>query len=107
MTAHSTAVTEPDVLDKVARAVGADRIALAPSGGTGSSAHTTLGPNTSLFRSRDVRGLVRPRTAEEVRRIVEIFGRSADSGRPYPPQDIQSDRVMLRIVPQRQRVWGL
>ena len=28
------------------------------------------------------------------------------NGRPYPPEDIQSERVVLRIAPRRQWVWG-
>ncbi|WP_219821919.1 FAD-binding oxidoreductase [Streptomyces sp. Ru71] len=80
MTVLSPAATGADVLDQVAQAVGADRITLAPPADSSTPGTTTLGPNTSLFRSRGVRGVVRPRTAEEVRRIVELFGRSADSG---------------------------
>ncbi|MBX7467758.1 PPOX class F420-dependent oxidoreductase [Streptomyces sp. NPDC057910] len=29
------------------------------------------------------------------------------NGRPYPQEDIGSDRVILRIAPLRQHVWGL
>ncbi|MFK4149098.1 FAD-binding oxidoreductase [Streptomyces sp. NPDC004065] len=37
---------------------------------------TTLGPNTGRFRSRSVFAVVRPRTAGEVRRVVELFADS-------------------------------
>ncbi|MFE0679836.1 FAD-binding oxidoreductase [Streptomyces sp. NPDC058961] len=79
MTVLSSATTGQDVLGPAARAAGADRVAPAPSVGSDTSA-ATLGPNASLFRSREIRGLLRPRTADEVRRIVEIHGESAGSG---------------------------
>lgn len=52
------------VLAKAAQVVGADRVTY-PA--------TTLGPNVGLYRSRSVFGVVRPHTAEEVRRVVELF----------------------------------
>jgi 4-cresol dehydrogenase (hydroxylating) flavoprotein subunit len=54
--------------------IGADRVTLAPADGGQGAAESPLGPNVSLFRHRRVHALLRPRTAQEVRRIVEIFG---------------------------------
>ncbi|MFI9778614.1 FAD-binding oxidoreductase [Streptomyces sp. NPDC051956] len=66
-------------LDKAAQVVGPDRISY-PQAGDGEAPATTLGPNVSLYRSRDVYGVIRPRTAEEVRRIVELFARPGTEG---------------------------
>lgn len=60
-------------LQAAAQVVGADRVSV-PDG------PLTLGPNISLYRSREVGGVVAPRTAEEARQVVEIFGRSKESG---------------------------
>ncbi|MFE0275571.1 FAD-binding oxidoreductase [Streptomyces sp. NPDC058992] len=51
-------------LEIAAEVVGADRVTPLAAG---------LGPNASRYRSRAVAGVVRPRTAEEVRRLVELF----------------------------------
>lgn len=68
------------VLDRAARVVGADRVTR-PRGVTGAEPDSVLGPNAGLYRARDVCGVVRPRTAEEVRRVVELF---ADGGARTP-----------------------
>ncbi|WP_063756564.1 MULTISPECIES: FAD-binding oxidoreductase [Streptomyces] len=60
------------VLAKAAQVVGADRVTYPDEETTGTPA-TTLGPNVSLYRSRAVFGVVRPQTAEDVRRVVELF----------------------------------
>ncbi|MFC7994100.1 FAD-binding oxidoreductase [Streptomyces pilosus] len=52
------------VLARAAQVVGADRVTCPVTG---------LGPNVGLYRSRSVFGVVRPHTAEEVRRVVELF----------------------------------
>ncbi|MHB9864521.1 FAD-binding oxidoreductase [Streptomyces sp. YIM S03343] len=68
------------VLARVGQTVGADRVTL-PDEKTTHVPVTTLGPNTGRYRSRSVFAVVRPRTADEVRGIVELF---ADSGVAAP-----------------------
>lgn len=87
MTVSRTVGTEPrtadraDVamtLDAAAELVGPERVVRLPAA---DSADTlTLGPNVSLFRSREVGGVVRPRTAEQVRQVVELFSRQPAAG---------------------------
>ncbi|GIH72486.1 FAD-binding oxidoreductase [Sphaerimonospora thailandensis] len=66
-------------LQAAAEVVGADRV-VTPSGPD----ELTLGPNVSVFPSRSVAGIIRPRTADEVCRVVEIFGRSPEAGSLHP-----------------------
>ena len=85
MTVLSAPDTERDaplvpVLDEVAQAVGADRVRVPAPGVPESGDQATLGPNVSRYRSRAIRAHIRPGSAEDVRRIVEIFGRSGDTG---------------------------
>lgn len=61
-----------DVLARAAQVVGADRVTY-PDEETPGAPVTTLGPNAGLYRSRAVFGVVRPQTAEDVRRVVELF----------------------------------
>ncbi|MEU0032254.1 FAD-binding oxidoreductase [Streptomyces sp. NPDC006335] len=68
------------VLGRAAQVVGADRVTY-PDEETHGTPVTTLGPNVSLYRSRAVFGVVRPRTAEEVRRVVELFADGETSAR--------------------------
>ncbi|WP_371572177.1 FAD-binding oxidoreductase [Streptomyces sp. NBC_01314] len=68
------------VLDRAARVVGADRVTRSWDGSGGGPA-SVLGPNAGLYRARDVHGVVRPRTAEEVQRVVGLF---ADGGARVP-----------------------
>ena len=70
-------------LEAAAHVVGADRV-VEPVGGQRGAAPLTLGPNVSGYRSRRIAGIIRPRTAEEVRRVVEIFGRSPTTGALHP-----------------------
>jgi 4-cresol dehydrogenase (hydroxylating) len=63
--ANSGEAEQQAALDAAAALVGSDRISAG------------LGDNTGLFRHRDVLGVVRPRSAKEVRRLVEIFGGTA------------------------------
>jgi 4-cresol dehydrogenase (hydroxylating) flavoprotein subunit len=78
-TEENTAAGTPSgpraALELAARVVGADRVSRPEEGDT-----FTLGPNTSLFRSRAVHGVIRPRTAEEVREVVRIYGSSREAG---------------------------
>ncbi|MBQ0827175.1 FAD-binding oxidoreductase [Streptomyces tagetis] len=72
---------DPDlaaVLDRVARIVGTDGVTL-PAEETNGTEAGPLGPNAGTYRSRRLHAVVRPRTAEEVRRVVESFadGRTA------------------------------
>ncbi|MET7451347.1 FAD-binding oxidoreductase [Streptomyces sp. NPDC005574] len=60
------------VWGKVAGVVGADRVTC-PGAETSGVPMSPLGPNAGLFRSRAVPGVVRPRSAEETRRVVELF----------------------------------
>ncbi|MCP3822719.1 flavin reductase [Streptomyces sp. A3M-1-3] len=64
-------------LEEAARIVGPDRI-LRP--GESDSAPGLLGPNTSMFRSRRTVGVIRPSTTGQVRRVVEVYGRTAEAG---------------------------
>ncbi|GAA4800610.1 FAD-binding oxidoreductase [Streptomyces ziwulingensis] len=59
-------------LAEAARVVGADRVTH-PGEETAGPPVSPLGPNVSLYRSRAVHGVVRPQTAEEVRRVVALF----------------------------------
>ncbi|MGC9542886.1 FAD-binding oxidoreductase [Streptomyces sp. UG1] len=68
------------VLGKAAQVVGADRVTH-PDDETHGAPVTTLGPNVGLYRSRAVFGVVRPQTAEEVRRVVELFAIEETSAR--------------------------
>lgn len=73
----------PSVLEAAARVVGADRI-VGPVGQGSGSAPTNLGPNVGRYGQRDVLGIIRPRTANEVRQVVQIFGGSSHSGALHP-----------------------
>ncbi|MER5431813.1 FAD-binding oxidoreductase [Streptomyces sp. NPDC002588] len=68
------------VLDKAAQVVGADRV-IYPEEAADGGPSTPLGPNVSLYRSRTVFGVVRPQTAEEVRRVVGLFADGRTSAR--------------------------
>ncbi|ONI76208.1 hypothetical protein ALI144C_36660 [Actinosynnema sp. ALI-1.44] len=65
------------MLDAVAAALGADRV-VTPVGSHTGAATMRLGPNVGLYDQRDVAGVIRPRTADEVRRVVAIVAGSAD-----------------------------
>lgn len=58
------------------------------------------------YRYVEVRGRVVGETTGEAARdhIDELALKY--TGRPYPPEDIGSPRIILRIAPQRQYVWG-
>jgi 4-cresol dehydrogenase (hydroxylating) len=64
-------------LEEAVRIVGAERVLLPAADG---SATGLLGPNTGLFRSRRVAAVLRPADADQVRRLVALFGREAGSG---------------------------
>jgi 4-cresol dehydrogenase (hydroxylating) flavoprotein subunit len=68
------------VLDKAAQVVGADRVTY-PAGETAGAPAAGLGPNAGLYRPRAVLGVIRPRTAEETRRVVELFAGGETSAR--------------------------
>ncbi|MER5641827.1 FAD-binding oxidoreductase [Kitasatospora sp. NPDC002227] len=74
MTAPGAEVTSAAMTAEEALAAAADVL------GEETDKATTLGPNVSLYRSRGIDGVLRPRTAEQVRRIVKIFGSSARAG---------------------------
>lgn len=58
------------------------------------------------YRFVEVRGRVVGETTGEAARdhIDELAVKY--NGRPYPPEDIGSPRIILRIAPQRQCLWG-
>lgn len=56
----------------------------AVSGEIPGSAHRTLGPNVGRYPQREIAGIIRPRTVDEVRRVVEDFGGPDSPGRLYP-----------------------
>lgn len=70
-------------LQAAARVVGVDRV-VAPS--SDSTEPVPLAPeaNVGMFRPRDMFGVVRPRTVDQVRRVVELFGHSAAAGALHP-----------------------
>ncbi|HEU5473527.1 MAG TPA: FAD-binding oxidoreductase [Actinophytocola sp.] len=70
--------THRSVLDAAARVVGADRV-ISPD-----AAPLRLGPNVGRFRARNVLGVIRPRGADEVRQVIEIFATSPHSGALHP-----------------------
>ncbi|MBW4717993.1 FAD-binding oxidoreductase [Saccharothrix obliqua] len=91
-------------LDAAADIVGADRveIRLGPEGEPVPAAHR---PNVSEFRSRDVPGVIAPRTVDEVRQVVRAF---AGAGRLHPvstgrnwglgsAEPARDDAVVLRL----------
>lgn len=54
----------------------------------------------------EVRGrVVETVRGDEARRMIDELSQKYN-GRPYPPQAIQSERVILRIAPEQQRVQG-
>ncbi|MEE1757280.1 FAD-binding oxidoreductase [Streptomyces sp. SP18CS02] len=63
-------------LEEAARIVGPDRVLLPEEG----ARPGLLGPNTSVFRSRRMNGVVRPATVEQVREVVAAFGRTPEAG---------------------------
>ncbi|MGC9542881.1 PPOX class F420-dependent oxidoreductase [Streptomyces sp. UG1] len=58
------------------------------------------------YRFVEVRGRVVGETTGEAARehIDELAVKY--NGRPYPPEDIGSPRIILQIAPQRQYLWG-
>ncbi|MDQ3576144.1 MAG: FAD-binding oxidoreductase [Actinomycetota bacterium] len=73
---------DPDLrkaLDAAAGIVGEGRVHARPD-----DSALDVGPNSGLFRQRDVSGIIRPRTAEEVRQVVEVFGQSVGAGSLHP-----------------------
>jgi 4-cresol dehydrogenase (hydroxylating) len=63
-------------LDDAARIVGPDNVIR----GDGA----LMGPNTSMFSSRRLGGVIRPATAEQVRQVVAAFGRRPGAGPLHP-----------------------
>ncbi|MER5431817.1 PPOX class F420-dependent oxidoreductase [Streptomyces sp. NPDC002588] len=58
------------------------------------------------YRYVEVRGtVVGGTTGAEARDHIDELALKY-TGRPYPPEDIGSPRVILRIAPRRQYVWG-
>ncbi|MBH5134801.1 FAD-dependent oxidoreductase [Streptomyces sp. HB-N217] len=68
------------VLADAARVVGADRVTH-PGEEPDGAPVTPLGPNVSLYRSRTVHGVVRPQSADEVRRLVALFADGSTGAR--------------------------
>lgn len=66
-------------LDAARGILGPDRVLLPRAGSA-----TALGPNTSMFRSRRVRAVIRPSTAEAAARVVAAFGSRPGSGPLHP-----------------------
>jgi 4-cresol dehydrogenase (hydroxylating) len=76
----STGAALRAVLADAARVVGADRVTH-PGEEPDGAPVTPLGPNVSLYRSRTVHGVVRPQSADEVRRLVALFADGSTGAR--------------------------
>ncbi|MFI9778619.1 PPOX class F420-dependent oxidoreductase [Streptomyces sp. NPDC051956] len=57
------------------------------------------------YRYAEVRGHVVAEELQGARAHIDELSRKY-VGRPYPDRDINSDRIILRIAPDRQFVWG-
>jgi len=66
-----------------AEVVGVERVVLPSDNGTELTALASEA-NVGMYRSRDMAGIIRPRTVEQVRRVVEIFGHSTEAGALHP-----------------------
>src|SRR5262249_34438265 len=66
-----------------AKVVGAERVVMPSDNGT---ELTALAPevNVGMYRAREMAGIIQPRTVEQVRRVVEIFGHSTEAGSLHP-----------------------
>ncbi|CAA9230694.1 MAG: hypothetical protein AVDCRST_MAG50-1170 [uncultured Acidimicrobiales bacterium] len=66
----------------------------------------TIIDKANPYHYAEVRGeVVEMVTGPEARTNIDEISQKY-TGNPYPPENIKTERVLLRIRPDRQRVWG-
>ncbi len=66
----------------------------------------TIVDRSNPYHYAEVRGrVVDTVTGEEARRDIDALSNKYN-GKDYPPENIGSERVLLKITPERQRVFG-